>query len=144
MIRGGQVYLQRTRLFSLHSLNFFLFLPLHPSLKGRCVKPHQQHPTITPSSNATEARSCPNSTQTCLKADSPSGCICYMKPGEHINLYYVQILLSLHPAMYFPLLALGCCNVGFLQCSPSHQAVLRSSASVKANSQVMVLWRVLS
>lgn len=32
----------------------------------------------------------------------------------------------------------------FLQCSPSSRAVLRSPASAEANSQVMVLWRVLS
>lgn len=86
----------------------------------------------------------PDPTQTCLTADSPSGCICCVKPDEPFNLYYVQMPLSLHPAMILPLPALGCHNRGFLQCSPSSRAVLRSPASVEANSQVMVLWRVLS
>lgn len=128
------------------------FLSPHPECfpfpalpyKEGVLKPHQQHPTVTPSSNTTKARSCPNSTQTCLTADSPSGCICYVKPGEHFTLYYVQMLFSLHPAMNFPLPALGCHHLAFLQCSPSRQAVLKSPASAKANSQVMVLWRVLS
>lgn len=123
---------------------FSFSCPIILPLKVGGVKPHQQHPTITPSSNATEARRHPNSTQTCLTADSPSGCICYMKPGEHLNLYYVQMPPSPPPATNFPLPALGCRNLGFLQCSPSLRGVLRSPASIEANSHVMVLWRVLS
>lgn len=51
-----------------------------------------------------------------------------MKPGEHFTLYYVQMLFSLHPAMNFPLPVLGCHHLGFLQCSPSPRAVLKSPA----------------
>lgn len=107
------------RLFSPHSLNVFFFLSLQPSLKGAvCLQARQQHPAITPSSDATKARSCPSSTQAWLTADSLSGCICYMKPGEHLNLYYVQMLPSPSPAMNFPLPALGCHKSGLFTVQP--------------------------
>lgn len=46
------------------------------------------------------------------------GCICCVKPGKHLHLHCAQMLLSPYPATNFPLPALGCRNLGFLQCSP--------------------------